>query len=57
MCFSQCSGMLSEDELAGQHGLAMIAYMIYMVSFSSVCMFVCLFFLKSKANSNVLIQS
>lgn len=32
MRFSRCSGMLSEDELAAQHGLAMIAYMIYMVS-------------------------
>lgn len=32
MRFSRCSGMLGEDELAAQHGLAMIAYMIYMVS-------------------------
>lgn len=37
--------MLSEDELAGQHGLAMIAYMIYMVtaSFSSSSSFPKLF--------------
>lgn len=39
--------MLSEDELAAQHGLALIAYLTYMVLTASQTFTVWLFFCKS----------